>query len=41
MLTESHTGFDRAFRNLGPAPYQGPDGEGACPLLLCNVLVNS
>ena len=38
-------GFDRAFRNLGAAPSQGPDAEGACPLLFCNVahyvLVNS
>ena len=39
------SGFDRAFRNLGAAPCQGPDAEGAWPLLLCNVvhyvLVNS
>ena len=39
------TGFDRAFRNLGVAPCQGPDAEGACPLFLCDVvhyvLVNS
>ena len=31
-------GFDRAFRTLGAAPCQGPDAEGACRLMLCNVL---
>ena len=31
-------GFDRAFRNLRAAPCQGPDAEGACPLLSCKVV---
>ena len=33
-------GFDRAFGNLGAAPCHGPDAQGACPLLLCNVVCN-
>lgn len=33
--------FDRAFQNLGPGPCQAADAECVCPLLLCNVLVNS
>ena len=35
---DSSAGFDRAFRKLGAAPCQGPDAEGACPLISCNVL---
>ena len=31
-------GFGRAFRHLGAAPCQGPDAEGSCPLLLCDVV---
>ena len=38
FCTGSHSGFDRAFRNLGAAPCQGPDAEGACPLFSCDVV---
>ena len=37
---QMQAGFDRAFRNLGPAPCQGPDAEGSCFLIVCNVSHN-
>lgn len=38
MLELLHPGFDRTFTNWGAAPPQGPEAEGACPVLFCNLL---
>lgn len=29
-------GFKRSRREVGAAPCEGPDAEGACPLIFCN-----
>lgn len=33
-------GFNGAFKRLGAAPCQGLESEGACPLILSNVVHN-